>query len=116
MTELYLNFNNFNLPKMVNSQIKYRDLNTFYIQIKTMSDVLSAALRCLTLSGDEDSLGISYLQQLAESKLYFKVKWGVIAIKNCDQYGRLLEFKSKGGCTGNLASMWHIVGDNHFLT
>ena len=101
---------------MVNSQIKYRDLNTFYIQIKTMSDVLSAALRCLTLSGDEDSLGILYLQQLAESKLYFKVKWGVITIKNCDQYGRLLEFKSKGGCTGNLASMWHIVGDNHFLT
>ena len=71
-----------------------------------MSDVLSAALRCLTLSDDDDTVAISYLQQLAQSKEFFKVKFGGVAIKNCDSSGKLLTFKSKTEAFKSVLKPW----------
>ena len=60
-----------------------------------MAEDLSAALRSLSLSTEDDAKSITYLQQLAASNEYFPVKFGGAALKNCDNDGVLLSFKSK---------------------
>ena len=72
-----------------------------------MADDLSAALRCLSLSNNDDTVTLSYLQQLACSKQdFFRINWGGIALKNCDENGTLLEFKSKSEAAKSQKLPW----------
>ena len=72
-----------------------------------MADGLSAALRCLSLSSEDDSITISYLQHLARSTIdFFTIKWGGVAVKNCDSQGDLLEFKSKSEAAKSKQAPW----------
>lgn len=70
-----------------------------------MASDLSSALRNLTLTERDEN--IFYLQQLATVKnTYFPVKWGGIALKNCDDKGELLNFKSKNEASKSVIRPW----------
>ena len=70
-----------------------------------MASDLSAALRNLSLTDDDKN--IFYLQQLVTTKkLYFPVKWGGIALKNCNEKGEILNFKSKTEAAKSIIKPW----------
>ena len=51
---------------------------------------------------------VFYLQQISASleQNIFKTPWGSVIVKNCDEDGKLLEFKSKTEYSSSLKSLW----------
>ena len=79
-----------------------------------MANDLSAALRCLSLSSEDDSITISYLQNLSRSENdYFPIKWGGVAVKtvtikgifwNSSQRQKQAKLRNPHGSTYHLKS------------
>ena len=51
---------------------------------------------------------VFYLQQISSNlqELFFKTPWGSVVVKNCDDDGKLLEFKSKSEYSRSEKSLW----------
>ena len=51
---------------------------------------------------------VFYLQQISSNlqEMFFKTPWGSVVVKNCDDDGKLLEFKSKNEYSRSEKSLW----------